>query len=194
MSSFNVSSLLKGRGPQRQVAEPEPKKQILFVCTGNIARSASAKYLARQLSSESSEWTFESAGTGAVLGSPVARFIDDELAARGIDFSDHSGQQVNDRLVKESELILVMEKEHLEWMVREWPQHRNKIHLLKQMARMRSSAGRRSDPVSYMKQADAEPLPEDNIADPFGKAPELSTKAVEEVEEALTVVVPWLGN
>lgn len=199
MSSFNVSSLLgnkkKNAGP-RHAAEPTGAdgKQILFVCTGNIARSASAKYLARQLSNKNSEWTFDSAGTGAVVGAPVAKYIDDELSARGIDYSDHVAQQVNNQLVEESELILVMEKEHLDWMVHEWPQHRSKIHLMKQMARLRKSAGRRADPISYMKQLDSAPLKEDNIADPYGKERTSSREAVLEIEEALFEIVPWLGN
>lgn len=202
MSNFNVSSLLgatrntrRSRGP-RHAAETTAsnEKMVLFVCTGNIARSASAKYLARQLSSHKSDWHFDSAGTGAVVGAPVARYIDDELASRNVDFSDHVAQQVNDQLVADSELILVMEKEHLDWMVHEWPQHRSKIHLLKQMARLRKSAGRRADPISYMKQVDTAPLAEDGIADPYGKGRESSREAVLEIEEALFEVIPWLGS
>lgn len=199
MSSFNVSSLLgnkkKNTGP-RHAAAPEAStgKQILFVCTGNIARSASAKYIARSLANKNSEWVFDSAGTGAVVGAPVAKYIDDELMVRNIDYSDHVAQQVNDQLVEESELILVMEKEHLDWMIHEWPQHRTKIHLMKQMARLRRSAGRRADPISYMNQLDAAPLKEDQIADPYGKGRGSAREAVTEIEEALFEIVPWLGN
>lgn len=196
MATFNVASLLGRRGGKKQknTESFELKKQILFVCTGNIARSASAQYLSQNLSAPDSEWIFDSAGTGAVVGAPVARYIDSELAMRSAPFHNHQAKQVTQKLVAESALVLVMEKEHLDWIVHEWPQYRTKIHLLKEMQRLQSRAGRRADPVSYMMQQDSEPLREDAIADPYGKGRQASHEAVLEIEEAVNVLIPWLGK
>lgn len=196
MTQFNVGALLKKRKKveEGELVHPLIAKKILFVCTGNIARSASAQYIAEQLSGADSEWTFDSAGTGAVVGSGVAPFIDAELESRGVNYHSHQAKQITAQLLEESALVLVMEKEHLNWIVREWPQHRSKIHLLKQMARARETAGRRVDPVSFMWAFDQSPSSEDRIADPYRRGPEAAQVAVEEIELALTKIIPWLGR
>lgn len=195
MTHFNVGALLKNI---RRAQEDEPTniptgKKILFVCTGNIARSASAQYIAEQLSIPESGWVFDSAGTGAVVGSGVAPYIDAELESRGANFHSHQAKQITAHLLEESALVLVMEREHLNWIVREWPQYRSKIHLLKQMARVQEQAGRRVDPVAFMYALDEPPAKEDRIADPYRKGAEAARVAVEEVELALTKIIPWLG-
>lgn len=196
MAQFNVGALLKGQA-KRPVELPQSsvpaEKKILFVCTGNIARSASAQYIAEQLVGSKSSWTFDSAGTGAVVGSGVAPFIDEELDSRGVEFRHHKAKQITGDLIESSALVLVMEKEHLNWLMREWPQHRAKIHLLKQMARVRETAGRRADPVAFMYQLDEVPARGDKIDDPYRKGAEAAREAVEEIELALTKIIPWLG-
>lgn len=197
MSQFNVGELLRRR-PAQSAELPHSsqviQKKILFVCTGNIARSASAQYIAEQLSDADSGWTFDSAGTGAVVGSGVAPFIDAELESRGVNYHSHQAKQITAQLLEESALVLVMEKEHLNWIVREWPQYRSKVHLLKQMARVKDTAGRRVDPIAFMYKLGEAPIAGDRIADPYRKGPEAARIAVEEVELALTKIIPWLGS
>lgn len=197
MAQFNVGALRRGQVGKKEgessAAETHPQKKILFVCTGNIARSASAQYIAEQLVGSESSWIFDSAGTGAVVGSGVAPFIDEELDSRGVIFKHHKAKQITGDLIESSALVLVMEKEHLNWLVREWPQYRSKIHLLKQMARVRETAGRRADPVTFMYQLDEVPARGDKIDDPYRKGAEAARVAVEEIELALTKIIPWLG-
>lgn len=195
MALFNVGALLNRRKPaaSKDLECQEPQKKILFVCTGNIARSASAQYIAEQLLPAESNWIFDSAGTGAVVGSGVAPFIDKELAERGIAFQGHRAKPVTEALLAESALVLVMEKEHLDWIVREWPQYHSRVHLLKQMARVKAIAGRRADPIAFMRQSNEPPEPRDRISDPYRKGPEAARRAVAEIEEALREIVPWLG-
>lgn len=196
MANFDVSSLLNKVGGQDEAeqSDSDVKKQILFVCTGNIARSAGAQYLAELMLQEGSTWTFNSAGTGAIVGSGVARHVDTELAERGATYDQHVAKQITERLVKESALVLVMEKEHLDWIVHEWPQYRSKVHLLCQMARVQKQAGKRVDPVAFMMQYDAEPLAEDEVDDPYLRGPDAAKVAIQRIQEALDIVVPWLGH
>lgn len=194
MAQFNVGFLLGKSKKVAEVVDQDPSQKVLFVCTGNIARSASAKYLAAQLSDPASGWTFDSAGTGAVVGSGLAPHLDYELEKRGIDHSSHSAKQIDSKVLAEAALVLVMEEEHRNWILREWPQYRPKVHLLKHMARLRDRAGRRSDPLAYMAQLDEDPRLDDGIDDPYRRGPIAAQQAVEEIEEALKVVIPWLGH
>lgn len=197
MGIFNVSSIFK-TAPKAHTAPtgattPPKKNQILYVCTGNIARSAAAELISTHRASNSG-WIFTSAGTGAMSGYGVAPDIDKELMVRGIDISHHVARQISEDLIAESTLILVMEKEHLNWIVREWPQYRNKVHLLKQMARVSQKAGKRIDPVSYMNLATDNLKTADNIADPYRRGMQVAADTVVEIETALDAVLPWLGT
>lgn len=165
---------------------------ILFLCTGNIARSAAAEILARQLVADNG-WTFSSAGVGAVVNHSVAEHIDQELLARNAPVDKHRGQQVTAEMIQKASLVLVMEAHHLDWVIREWPEYRPKVHLLKQMARLSKKAGKRSDPVSYMQLSTDVPTRKDNIADPYRKGPLAAQTAVQEIEESLELIIPWLG-
>ena len=58
----------------------------------------------------------------------MAPHIDRELDVRGVEYGAHRAKQVTERMIAESALVLVMEKEHLRWLVHEWPQYRSKIY------------------------------------------------------------------
>lgn len=56
-----------------------------------------------------------SAGLGALVGRPAEPFAQELLRERGIDIAAHRARQLTAELVRDSELILVMES----WQVRE---------------------------------------------------------------------------
>lgn len=193
MAGFNVRSIFGKRSAGADSSTHEVKDQVLFVCTGNIARSASAELIAKHQAAESG-WIFASAGTGAMTGHGVAEHLDTLLTDRGISVVAHQGQQITEKLVAESALVLVMEREHLDWLVAEWPQYRAKIHLLKQMSRLSATAGKRVDPISFMALTTDFPLKEDDIADPYRRGAAAARLAFEEIEGSLQKILPWLGT
>ena len=102
---------------------------ILVVCTGNICRSPiGERYLRRALPNKK----IESAGTGALVGHSA-----DDSAIRiaekhGISFAGDQGRQFTSALGRQYELILVMEKSHLEQIGRIAPEVRGKTMLFGQ--------------------------------------------------------------
>ncbi|EPF0942469.1 TPA: protein tyrosine phosphatase [Klebsiella michiganensis] len=102
---------------------------ILVVCTGNICRSPiGERYLRRALPNKK----IESAGTGALVGHSA-----DDSAIRiaekhGISLAGHQGRQFTSALGRQYELILVMEKSHLEQIGRIAPEVRGKTMLFGQ--------------------------------------------------------------
>ena len=170
--------------------------EALFVCTGNIARSASGEVISKHLASEyglEDKWIFTSAGTGALVGHGVYEHVANELIERGYNPEGFTSRQLNDQIIENATVILVAEKVHADWIVREWPQHHAKIKLLKQAARIREDA-RRAEPLSYLYAYGARPLASDKLEDPYRRGPAAAKVAVDEVEQSLRVILPWLAQ
>ena len=98
-------------------------KSVLVLCTGNICRSPYAEAVLKQRASGIS---VDSAGLSAMVdyeadatGQAVAR-------GRGIDMSAHKAKQVTRSLIGKSDLILVMDDEHLSRLHRKYPDARGK--------------------------------------------------------------------
>ena len=170
--------------------------EALFVCTGNIARSASGEVISKHLAAEyglEDKWIFASAGTGALVGHGVYEHVANELIKRGYNPEGFASRQLNGQIIENATIILVAEKVHADWIVREWPQHHAKIKLLKQVARIREDA-RRAEPLSYLYSHGARPLDSDKLEDPYRRGPAAAKVAVDEVEQSLRVILPWLAQ
>lgn len=170
--------------------------EALFVCTGNIARSASGEVISKHLAAEyglEDKWIFASAGTGALVGHGVYEHVANELIERGYNPEGFASRQLNGQIIENATIILVAEKVHADWIVREWPQHHAKIKLLKQVARIREDA-RRAEPLSYLYSHGARPLDSDKLEDPYRRGPAAAKVAVDEVEQSLRVILPWLAQ
>lgn len=170
--------------------------EAVFVCTGNIARSASGEVISKHLAAEyglEDKWIFASAGTGALVGHGVYEHVANELIERGYNPEGFASRQLNEQIIENATIILVAEKVHADWIVREWPQHHAKIKLLKQVARIREEA-RRAEPLSYLYSYGARPLDTDKLEDPYRRGPAAAKVAVDEVEQSLRIILPWLAQ
>lgn len=110
--------------------------RILIVCTGNLCRSPMAMALLQaKLARDEArrDWQVESAGVWATAGRPASVHAIEEMAARHIDLSPHCAQPVTRRLVAQSDLVLVMTRNHAEALETAFPNHIHKIHLLSEM-------------------------------------------------------------
>ncbi|MCV7345434.1 low molecular weight phosphatase family protein [Mycolicibacterium rhodesiae] len=87
---------------------------ILFVCTGNICRSPMAERLALVLGSQLriGALTTSSAGTRAVIGSPIHPEAARILEHLGGTASDFAARQLTPRIVGDADLIITMTRAH----------------------------------------------------------------------------------
>jgi protein-tyrosine phosphatase len=93
------------------MADVQPFR-ILVVCTGNICRSpAAARLLGRTLSPEQG-FDVQSAGTRAVVGSPMPAPMVALLAQEGIPFADFAAQQLTPEMLRTAGLVLTMTRAH----------------------------------------------------------------------------------
>jgi protein-tyrosine phosphatase len=104
-------------------------EKILVVCIGNICRSPTAENLLRDALVHSKAQV-SSAGIAALVDSPIeptARLV---LEEQGHIPRDHKAVQLTPQSIIESDLILVMEKRHLNVVLDIAPEARGKIFLL----------------------------------------------------------------
>lgn len=100
---------------------------ILIVCTGNICRSPIAERLLR---CKFQNKIIDSAGTGALIDHAADNTAIEISKKYGLDLSNHKGRQITSAMIREYDLILVMEKGHIEKICTISPESRGKTMLL----------------------------------------------------------------
>ncbi|WP_305805387.1 low molecular weight protein-tyrosine-phosphatase [Stenotrophomonas sp. YIM B06876] len=104
-------------------------KSILFVCVGNICRSPTAEVVMRHhLARDGVQ--MGSAGLQALAGKPIDPMAQQILQEHQLDGSMHRGRQLTAALLRETDLVLVMERRHVASITNEFPQASGKTFLL----------------------------------------------------------------
>ncbi|KFK97889.1 MULTISPECIES: protein-tyrosine-phosphatase [unclassified Serratia (in: enterobacteria)] len=99
---------------------------ILVVCVGNICRSPTGERLLRNLLPERK---IDSAGISALVGEPADARAAEVAEQYGLSLAGHKGQQITASMCHEYDLILVMEKKHIEAVCQLVPEVRGKVML-----------------------------------------------------------------
>ncbi len=108
------------------------KKTILFVCTGNSCRSVMAQYLLRSMLAGRKDVEVLSAGTGVFFQTTASAETIAVLKEDGIDASQHISTAINSILLKKSDLIFVMTRNHHQQVLDRVPQVEQKVYLLRE--------------------------------------------------------------
>lgn len=128
---------------------------ILVLCVGNICRSPVAE--AMLLVRAPQNVKIQSAGIGAMVNMPADPQMRLLMQGKQIDIQQHRARQVTKEMMREADLILVMEKSHIESLPVEM---RGRANLLGMW-----SGG--------------------DIADPYRKSPEFFKEIVIEIERGV---------
>ncbi|EGR2796185.1 phosphotyrosine protein phosphatase [Vibrio navarrensis] len=107
--------------------------KILVVCVGNICRSPTGERVLQKLLPHK---TIASAGIAAeksrLVGKPADAMAIEVAAEHGVDVENHHSQQLTPQLCSQYDLILVMEKGHMEALTQIAPEARGKTMLFGQ--------------------------------------------------------------
>lgn len=105
--------------------------KILVVCIGNICRSPMGEALLKHRAQQKRpSLMVSSAGIGALAGWPADSIVQEILLEQGIDCSGHRARQLTESMLLDSDLVLVMEKNHRREIERMFPNVCGKVHLL----------------------------------------------------------------
>ncbi|AOR57975.1 protein tyrosine phosphatase [Pectobacterium parmentieri] len=99
---------------------------ILVVCVGNICRSPTGERLLRQVLPTK---RIASAGLGALVGKPADAMATEVANHHNLSLEGHEAQQLTSALCHQYDLILVMEKGHIDGVGRIAPEVRGKTML-----------------------------------------------------------------
>ncbi|OQV41753.1 protein tyrosine phosphatase [Pantoea vagans] len=102
-------------------------KSVLVVCVGNICRSPTGERLFKRALPD---LDVRSAGLGALVGHPADKTASEVAAVQGLSLEGHEAQQLTAEMCRNVDLILVMEKRHIEQVNRIDPAARGKTMLL----------------------------------------------------------------
>lgn len=148
-------------------APPAPRR-ILFVCTGNICRSASAEHLLRHWSAQRGlSVVVRSAGIAAEGWYEVPEHARRLLAAEGVPPFEHRPQLLTRDQLRWADTVLVMAEHHRDHICELYPEFTGKTRLL------RSAAG----------------FGDQDVADPMGKSYEVFAASLAVIKESLEVLI-----
>ncbi|RCG29374.1 protein tyrosine phosphatase [Sphaerisporangium album] len=112
---------MAARPDPERLAPPEGRFRLLFVCTGNICRSAIAERYTRARLGARSPVVVESAGVHAVSGRPMTRRSARLLEKLGADPTGFTSRRLTSRMLEEADLVLTATTAHRGLVVRGSP-------------------------------------------------------------------------
>jgi len=124
-------------------------KQILFLCYGNINRSAVAERQFQKLAPNKRTVKAISAGFHSVENRPADPVMCTIAKEADIDMSDWQSRRVSQQMVENSDLILVMEFAHRERLLKDYPEAGDKILLLGMVPENGNSSNEITDPYGH---------------------------------------------
>lgn len=161
---------------EKMTKKSAKKIKVLFICTGNTCRSPLAELLFKELLSRrelAHKVTASSAGLMAARGHPASEGALAVGRENGLDLSSHRSRQLTKNQLLESDLILVMQKSHLDFLEQDLQPVRKDITLLSQFA---------AGPSACV-----------DIRDPFGGDKALYRDTFDQIKKSLEGLISYIS-
>ncbi len=178
--------------------------KVLFVCTGNICRSAMAASLfTHHAQQQDLEMEAHSSGTDAIPENEATDLAIEVLADRGVDLSCHKAQQLTTKQITESQILIAMTRQHEAAIAKEDQQARLRTFLAGEIPRIGSqigSLGSRAleDWLLALNEARGGHMTSgrlrDEISDPWGKSRDIYEQTAKRLEGYIVHMIRLLND
>jgi protein-tyrosine-phosphatase len=149
--------------------------ELLVLCTGNAARSVMAGFMLEHLKVDrpGPELRIVTAGTHTIDGQPMGMRTRTALSAipglAGSNFTGHRSRQVHEHDLVRTELVVVMEADHVRYIRRRHPEAADRTASIRRLcADLPPAPPPLGDRVAALKLADATLSDADDVTDPAG--------------------------
>jgi glycosyltransferase involved in cell wall biosynthesis/protein-tyrosine-phosphatase len=130
---FRQQRAREGGRPELQLALLSARR-LLFVCHGNIIRSAFSAHLLSGWLGPCARVAIQSAGLEALPGRPAHPLAISEAAAYGVDLSAHAAGRLAPQSIDDADVIFVMDVPQLRSLLDRFPGARSKAFLLSSLS------------------------------------------------------------
>lgn len=182
--------------------------RILTVCTGNICRSPMVeRVLQRELNLLTpGGYRVESAGTGALVGSPMEPHIEGFVRVLGASTDGFAARQLTPQILAEQDLVLALTRSHRSRIVELHPGLLRRTFTLRELARIlpEVETPRSADvaerwaavlPLALRARSMRGHLPEDDdVVDPYRRSDDLYEQMRQEITPAVQTLLDWERN
>ena len=176
--------------------------RIMFVCHGNVCRSALSEYLLRDALPNA---TVTSSGLLYLEGHPMEQHYVRELASRHIDGTPHKSRHIDDAMVDGNDVILVFTDAQLSEILQEYPMAARKTYLIDDFANLAhaclsdgdfaqaTTLGERFEIMQMNEPFKRPTLPRaKEIEDPYGGTNALYTEVAQTIEADIRTIADAL--